>query len=74
MPVTAATKDRAEAKQQALLEAAGVELIVLARYMQVLSPDFVARWRHRVINIHHSFLPAFVGARPYPQAQTAASN
>ena len=68
VPVTAATKDRAEAKQRALLEAAGVELIVLARYMQVLSPEFITRWRHQVINIHHSFLPAFVGARPFAQA------
>jgi formyltetrahydrofolate deformylase len=68
VPVTTTTKDRAEARQQALLEAAGVELIVLARYMQVLSPDFIARWRHQVINIHHSFLPAFVGARPFAQA------
>lgn len=44
------------------------ELLVLARYMQVLSPDFVARYPERIINIHHSFLPAFVGAHPYRQA------
>jgi formyltetrahydrofolate deformylase len=42
--------------------------VVLARYMQVLSPDFVARYPHRIINVHHSFLPAFSGARPYHAA------
>lgn len=68
IPVNASAKAAAEAHQQELLAAAGVELIVLARYMQVLSPAFVAQWRHRVINIHHSFLPAFVGARPFAQA------
>ena len=52
----------------ALLRAYNVELVVLARYMQILSADFVARWPARIINIHHSFLPAFVGARPYHQA------
>jgi formyltetrahydrofolate deformylase len=62
-------KGEAEAAQQALLEDAGVELVVLARYMQVLSPGFIAQWPNRVINIHHSFLPAFVGARPFYQAQ-----
>ena len=45
-----------------------VDVIVLARYMQILSPTFVARHPHRIINIHHSFLPAFVGANPYQQA------
>ena len=45
-----------------------VDLVVLARYMQVLSPELVARYRHRIINIHHSFLPAFVGANPYARA------
>ncbi len=51
-----------------LLEAEGVELVVLARYMRVLSADFIERWPMSIINIHHSFLPAFVGARPYAQA------
>ena len=51
-----------------LLYEAGVELIVLARYMQILSPEFVERYPMRIINIHHSFLPAFVGANPYRQA------
>ena len=50
-----------------LLEGA-VELVVLARYMQILTGDFVARYRERLINIHHSFLPAFAGADPYRQA------
>ena len=50
------------------LEEAGVELLVLARYMQILSPSFVARFPMRIINIHHSFLPAFTGANPYRQA------
>ncbi|PQA42630.1 formyltetrahydrofolate deformylase [Amnimonas aquatica] len=66
VPVTAATKAEAEARIEELL--AGVDLIVLARYMQILSPEFTARWPHRIINIHHSFLPAFVGANPYQQA------
>ncbi len=67
--VPADGKAAAEARQLALLEELGVDLVVLARYMQVLSPAFVARWQARVINIHHSFLPAFVGARPYHQAK-----
>ena len=69
VPILPGRKAEAEAEQQSLLEAASVELIVLARYMQVLSPAFVARWPNRIINIHHSFLPAFVGARPFFQAQ-----
>jgi formyltetrahydrofolate deformylase len=69
IPVESGRKEEAEARQLALLAALGVDLVVLARYMQVLSPAFVARWRDRVINIHHSFLPAFVGARPYHQAK-----
>jgi formyltetrahydrofolate deformylase len=59
----------AEDAQQALFAAERVDLVVLARYMQVLSPAFVDRWRGRAINIHHSFLPAFVGAKPYHQAK-----
>ena len=51
--------------QWELLEQNGIDVIVLARYMQVLSPDFVARYPHRIINVHHSFLPAFSGGRPY---------
>jgi formyltetrahydrofolate deformylase len=58
----------AETSEQRLLEDEGVDLIVLARYMRILSPAMVARWTARAINIHHSFLPAFTGARPYHQA------
>ena len=68
VPVTRETKAEAEAATLALFEDAGVELVVLARYMQVLSPAFVDRYPARVINIHHSFLPAFAGADPYRQA------
>jgi formyltetrahydrofolate deformylase len=68
VPVTRENKPEAEARILALLADAGTELVVLARYMQILSADFVARYPRRVINIHHSFLPAFVGANPYAQA------
>ena len=69
VPVEATDRATAEARQQALLDGLGVDLVVLARYMQILSPGFVARWPGKIINIHHSFLPAFVGARPYHQAK-----
>jgi formyltetrahydrofolate deformylase len=68
LPVTADTKSQQERELQAVLESHGVNLVVLARYMQILSADFVARWPDRIINIHHSFLPAFMGGRPYHQA------
>jgi formyltetrahydrofolate deformylase len=68
IPVTKDNKTEAEAAQQALLKAHHVDFIVLARYMQVLSPEFIRGWSHRVINIHHSFLPAFHGAKPYHRA------
>jgi formyltetrahydrofolate deformylase len=68
LPVTAETRARQEAAAAKLIDSAGVDLIVLARYMQILSPAFVARYPSRIINIHHSFLPAFVGANPYRQA------
>jgi len=67
-PISAATKAAQEAAELALLDGAGVDLIVLARYMQIVSAEFLARYPARVINIHHSFLPAFVGAQPYRQA------
>ena len=67
IPVTRENKAEAEAQALELLEGQ-VDVIVLARYMQILSPEFVARHPHRIINIHHSFLPAFVGANPYQQA------
>ena len=67
--VVKVTKDnKAEAEQQIHDLMAGNDLIVLARYMQILSSDFVEKWPMKVINIHHSFLPAFVGADPYRQA------
>ncbi len=66
--VTSERKAEAERRQFDLLEHHGVDLVVLARYMQVLSPEFVARYRERIINVHHSFLPAFSGARPYHAA------
>jgi formyltetrahydrofolate deformylase len=68
IPVTTATKAEAEAAQFALLDEYGIDLVVLARYMQILSPAFIRRYPNRIINIHHSFLPAFVGAKPYAQA------
>ncbi len=67
-PITPETKREQERREIELLEALGVDLIVLARYMQVLSDELVARYPARIINIHHSFLPAFVGGRPYHQA------
>jgi formyltetrahydrofolate deformylase len=68
LPVSAATKDAQELKLWQLIEATQTELVVLARYMQILSDGFVARLHGRCINIHHSFLPGFKGARPYHQA------
>lgn len=68
VPVTKDNKAQAEREQRDLLEAAGVDLIVLARYMQVLSHEFTAAYPQRIINIHHSFLPAFDGAKPYHRA------
>lgn len=68
IPVTADTKPAAEAKLEALLNDLDVELVVLARYMQVLSDGLSARLSGKCINIHHSFLPAFKGAKPYHQA------
>ncbi|MGA9069112.1 MAG: formyltetrahydrofolate deformylase [Terracidiphilus sp.] len=68
IPVTAATRAEAEARQVEALAGHGVELVVLARYMQILSPGFVARYPAAIINVHHSFLPAFTGAKPYHAA------
>jgi formyltetrahydrofolate deformylase len=66
--VTKENKDQAEARIQSLIDEHKADFMVLARYMQILSNEFVKRYPHRIINIHHSFLPAFVGARPYHQA------
>ncbi|HVZ83212.1 MAG TPA: formyltetrahydrofolate deformylase [Terracidiphilus sp.] len=68
IPVTAATRAEAEAAQLALLKKHKADLVVLARYMQILSPAFVAQYPAAIINVHHSFLPAFTGARPYHAA------
>ncbi|GHC00728.1 formyltetrahydrofolate deformylase [Cerasicoccus arenae] len=68
VPVTKANKAEAEREQIRLLQEAGVSLVVMARYMQVLSEDFLSNIGCPVINIHHSFLPAFAGGRPYHQA------
>ena len=66
--VTAATKAQAEAKAFEIIESEGAELVVLARYMQILSDDLCRKLSGRAINIHHSFLPSFKGAKPYYQA------
>ena len=70
VPVTAATKQAAEERQRALLAEHGITTVVLARYMQILSNEFTASLPESIINIHHSFLPAFPGARPYHSAHT----
>ncbi len=67
-PITQGNKSEQEARELQLLDSLGIDLVVLARYMQVLTPQFLSRWANRIINIHHSFLPAFSGARPYAQA------
>ncbi len=70
VPVSRETKDAAEGEQLSLLSQYKVELVVMTRYMQVLSGEFLERCGCPVINIHHSFLPAFAGARPYHQAHS----
>jgi len=68
IPVSKDNKREAEEKIQSLIDTHRPDFLVLARYMQILSNQFVSRYPERIINIHHSFLPAFVGARPYHQA------
>jgi formyltetrahydrofolate deformylase len=68
VPVTAATKTQAEQRHLALLAEQDIDLVVLARYMQIVSPGLIAALDGQVINIHHSFLPAFAGAQPYHAA------
>lgn len=68
IPVSAATKAQAESRQYEIIESEGAELVVLARYMQVLSDELCRKLEGRAINIHHSFLPSFKGAKPYYQA------
>jgi len=67
-PITKATKREQEDKEIALMKSLNIDLVVLARYMQIISDTFCQAFQHRVINIHHSFLPAFVGAKPYHRA------
>ena len=68
LPIEDGRREAQERAVQEHLERYGVDLVILARYMQILSAEFVARHPERIINIHHSFLPAFAGARPYHQA------
>ena len=68
LPVSAETRERQEAEMLRTLAGCEVDLVVLSRYMQILGPPVIGAYRHRIINIHHSFLPAFAGGRPYAQA------
>jgi formyltetrahydrofolate deformylase len=67
-PITEKNKDEQEVKELELLKDHQIDTIILARYMQILSPSFVEQYPNQIINIHHSFLPAFVGSKPYNQA------
>ncbi|MDR3212217.1 MAG: formyltetrahydrofolate deformylase [Planctomycetota bacterium] len=69
IPITPTNRLQAEAEQITLLKDNQIDLLVLARYMQILTPSFTQEWKGGIINIHHSFLPAFIGARPYHQAR-----
>lgn len=68
LPITKENKAEQEAKEFQLLQENRVTFIVLARYMQVISEEMIQHYRHKIINIHHSFLPAFIGAKPYHAA------
>lgn len=68
IPANKEIRHQVEQEQIELLEKYNVDLIILARYMQILTPDFVSHFPNQIINIHHSFLPAFIGARPYERA------
>lgn len=70
LPITPKTKETQEKKQLELLKKSGVDLIVLARYMQIVSKEFIDAYPNKIINIHHSFLPAFKGGKPYEQAHS----
>lgn len=67
-PITAENKAEQEKRQLEILKEHQIDFVVLARYMQILSPNFIGHFPHRIINIHHSFLPAFIGAKPYHAA------
>lgn len=68
IPANKDIREEVEAKQIALMEEYDIDLLILARYMQILTPNFVEKFPNQIINIHHSFLPAFIGARPYERA------
>lgn len=68
IPANKDIREQVEAKQIELMEQYDVDLLILARYMQILTPNFVKHFENRIINIHHSFLPAFIGAGPYERA------
>ena len=68
IPANKDIREQVEAEQVRLMEEFKVDLLILARYMQILTPNFVAHFENRIINIHHSFLPAFIGANPYARA------
>ncbi|PYF07313.1 formyltetrahydrofolate deformylase [Ureibacillus chungkukjangi] len=68
LPANKDIRKEVEAKQISLMEEYNVDLLILARYMQILTPEFVNHFENRIINIHHSFLPAFIGANPYDRA------
>lgn len=68
IPANRDIRTEAEAQQKEILKQYDVDLVILARYMQILTPDFVKDYQNQIINIHHSFLPAFIGANPYERA------
>ncbi len=68
IPANKDIREQVEAQQIRLMKEYRVDLLILARYMQILTPNFVSHFEHRIINIHHSFLPAFIGANPYKRA------
>ncbi len=68
LTVTSESKEQQESQVRGLLAEHAIDFVVLARYMQILTPNFVNAYPNRIINIHHSFLPAFAGANPYKQA------
>ena len=68
MPIINGEKEKQEERIIKLLQENNIDLVVLARYMQILTPSFINAFRNRIINIHHGFLPAFQGANPYKQA------
>jgi formyltetrahydrofolate deformylase len=68
IPITNKNKEEQEQKQLEVLSNYDIDFVVLARYMQIISPNFIKQYSNKIINIHHSFLPAFVGAKPYHAA------